>query len=73
MSFYLKKPLCAYLLLTDLENMEGKSASCCQVGQMAFTSVVVFNFFICCRDGNKTKLVKHRVQMAKAKDKRVGV
>lgn len=52
----LKKHLCTHLLLTDLKHMEGKSAPCCQVGQMALTSVVVFDFFICYReDGNKKK------------------
>lgn len=71
----LKKPLCTHLLLTDLKHMEGKSTSCCQVGQMALTSIVVFDFFICCReDGNKKRnefRSEERVQGASAKGKRL--
>lgn len=52
---HLKKPVCTHLLLTDLKHMEGKSASCCQVRQMALTSVVVFDLFICCRENKKKK------------------
>lgn len=74
----LKTTLCTHLL-TNLKHMEGKSASCCQVGQMALTSVVVFDFFICCgEDGHKKKArnefrSEERVEGANAEGKSVKV
>ena len=65
--------LSTHLVLTDFENMQGKSASCRQVGQVALTSVVVFDFFICCRgDENKKKKTeargKEEIQGGKARE-----
>lgn len=52
--------------------MQRKSASCCQVGQMPLTSVVVLHVFICCIGDNKKKRMqgvkrRHREQRANEK------
>lgn len=67
-----------HLLLSELEHMQRKSASRCQVWQMPLTSVVVLHLFICCIGDNKRKREVKRRQAAKRgikkqKTRRVGV